>query len=69
MPVRLLDVKAGTWSTIECTAEDGDDLPRPRGGHSVRGRARTTRLHGFARRHRGKHGTAATSADCGPGRR
>lgn len=36
MPVRLLDAKAGTWSTIECTAEEGDDLPRPRGGHSVR---------------------------------
>ncbi|KAL4424739.1 hypothetical protein ABPG77_000082 [Micractinium sp. CCAP 211/92] len=34
MPVRLLDAKAGTWSTIECTAEEGDDLPRPRGGHS-----------------------------------
>lgn len=39
MPVRLLDAKAGTWSTLECTAEEGDDLPRPRGGHSVRGRA------------------------------
>ncbi|KAL4422567.1 hypothetical protein ABPG75_008764 [Micractinium tetrahymenae] len=34
MPVRSLDAKAGTWSAIECGAEEGEDLPRPRGGHS-----------------------------------
>ena len=36
MPVRLLDTKAGTWSAVECgVAEEGEELPRPRGGHSV----------------------------------
>lgn len=35
MPVRLLDTKAGTWTTIECgAAEEGEEVPRPRGGHS-----------------------------------
>ncbi|PSC67948.1 acyl-binding domain-containing 4-like isoform X1 isoform A [Micractinium conductrix] len=35
MPVRLLDTKAGTWSAVECgVAEEGEELPRPRGGHS-----------------------------------
>ncbi len=35
MPVRLLDPKAGTWSVVECSAEEGEELPKPRGGHSV----------------------------------
>ncbi|KAI7839120.1 hypothetical protein COHA_007124 [Chlorella ohadii] len=34
MPVRLLDPKAGTWSVVECSAEEGEELPKPRGGHS-----------------------------------
>ncbi|KAI3430306.1 hypothetical protein D9Q98_004902 [Chlorella vulgaris] len=35
MPVRLLDTKSGAWSAIQCgTAEEDDDVPRPRGGHS-----------------------------------
>lgn len=39
MPVRLLDTQAGTWSAIQCTAADEEEeLPRPRGGHSVRRR-------------------------------
>lgn len=37
MPVRLLDPKAGTWSVVECSAEEGEELPKPRGGHSVSG--------------------------------
>ena len=36
MPVRLLDTKSGTWSAVECTAAEGEELPKPRGGHSVR---------------------------------
>ncbi|PRW20510.1 acyl- -binding domain-containing 4 [Chlorella sorokiniana] len=34
MPVRLLDPKAGAWSAVECSAEEGEELPKPRGGHS-----------------------------------
>lgn len=36
MPVRLLDPKAGAWTAVECSAEEGEELPKPRGGHSVR---------------------------------
>jgi hypothetical protein len=42
MPVRLLDSKSAAWSALACTAADGEEPPRPRGGHSVRGRCRTT---------------------------
>lgn len=38
MPVRLLDSKTAAWSTLACTAADGEEVPRPRGGHSVRSR-------------------------------
>jgi hypothetical protein len=40
MPVRLLDTKSGTWSAVECSAAEGEELPKPRGGHSVRGGGR-----------------------------
>jgi hypothetical protein len=36
MPVRRLDAKSGVWSTLECGAAEDEELPRPRGGHSVR---------------------------------
>ena len=35
MPVRLLDTKAGTWAAIQCGVAEGEDMPKPRGGHTV----------------------------------